>query len=211
MKLILFFFLFIYTFFAFSQIDVKKVETLCFEYHNVERVKNSLPERIYSKTCENSANLQTTYLLKNYVKGQSLHDQTIYTNGKIYKSEEDRYNLYNKDSVTYQNSKNKTNLFTYQGEIALSGKDIEMVLDSNINETLSKNIISWFMQSKGHRYCMLNESYYERSQRGFFSVKINVKSVTETRIIFDLYCVAVFDYSIAYHIYDYTNKKWVQN
>ena len=211
MKSLLLFFFFIYAFFAFSQIDVKKVESLCFEFHNQERSKVSAPIREYSKTCENSANLQTSYLLKNFIEGQSLHDQLVNTNGKIYKKQEDRYDLFNKDSVKYPDNQKKTSLYRYDGEIALSVRNLEMKLDSNTNEELAKNIISWFKQSRGHNFTMLYKSGVNYIYRGAFSVKVNIKSTDNGYVTFDLYCVAVFDCSINLDLYDYKNKKWVQN
>ena len=210
MKSLLFFFFFIYAFFAFSQIDVKKVESLCFEFHNQERTKLSKPNREYSKTCENSANLQTSYLLKNFIEGQSLHDQLVKTNEKIYKTQEDRYNLFNKDSVKYPDSQKKTSLYRYDGEIALSARNLEMKLDSNTNEELAKNIIDWFKQSRGHNFTMLFKSSGNYTYRGAFSVKVNIKNTNNGYVTFDLYCVAVFDCSISLDLYDYKNKKWVQ-
>ena len=101
MNYLFFTFFFLLGFGVYSQIDTKKIESLCFDYHNVERKLVSATPREYSSTCQKAADLQTQYLVKNFKDGNSLHDQLVYTNGKIYKTEQDRYDLFNKDSVKF--------------------------------------------------------------------------------------------------------------
>jgi hypothetical protein len=107
MKSLIFTFFFLLGFGVYSQIDIKKIESLCFYYHNTERKNVSATPREYSSTCQKAADLQTQYLVKNYKDGGNLHNQFIYINGKIYKTEEDRYNLFNKDSVKFPDSNKK--------------------------------------------------------------------------------------------------------
>ena len=196
---------------VFSQIDTKKIESLCFDYHNVERKSVSAILRGYSLTCQKSADLQTEYLVKNHKDGNGLHDQLVYTNGKIYKTEQDRYNLFNKDSVKYVGSNKKASLFYYDGEIALKISGVTLKVDSTNNNYLAKEIIKWFKYSRGHYHTMTLNPFYDDMVKGAFSVKLNIKSTANGYVTFDLYCVAVFENSMSSDIYDYKNKKWVNN
>lgn len=193
-----------------SQVDSKLIESLCFDYHNDERKLVSATPREYSNTCQKTADLQTDYLVKNFKDGNSLHDQLVYTNGKIYKTEEDRYNLFNKDSVKFPNSNKKTSLFYHFGEIALKISGVTLKVDSTNNEYLAKEIIKWFKYSRGHYYTLKYEPYDVNVERGAFSVKIKIHEQKDGYIKFDLYCVAVFETSMEKSIgYDYKLKKWV--
>ncbi len=209
MKSLFFLFFFVFSFLTYSQIDVKKIESLCFDYHNLEREKVSATSRLYSSTCQKAADLQTDYLVKNYKDGNSLHDQLVYTNGKIYKNSEDRYNLFNKDSVKFTNSLKKTSLFNYEDEIALKISGVTLKIDSTNNEYLAKEIIKWFKYSKGHYFSMTYQSFDPKILNGAFSVKLKIYEQKDGYIKFDLFCVAVFEKSISKNIYDYENKKWV--
>lgn len=207
----LFFTLFILLGFSVtSQIDTKKIESLCFDYHNVERKLVSATPREYSSTCQKAADLQNDYLVKNFKDGNSLHDQLIYTNGKIYKTEEDRYNLFNKDSVKFSDSNKKTSLFNHYGEIALKISGVTLKIDSTNNEYLAKEIIKWFKHSRGHYHTLKYEPYDVNVERGSFSVKLKIDEQKDGFIKFDLYCVAVFETSMEKSLgFDYKLKKWV--
>ncbi len=210
MNYLFFTFFFLLGFGAYSQIDTKKIESLCFDYHNVERKLVSATPREYSSTCQKAADLQTQYLVKNFKDGNSLHDQLVYTNGKIYKTEQDRYDLFNKDSVKFSDSNKKTSLFDYHGEIALKISGVTLKVDSTNNDYLAKEIIKWFKHSRGHYYNLKYEPYDVNVERGSFSVKLKIYEQKDGYVKFDLYCVAVFETSMGKSLgYDYKLKKWV--
>ncbi len=178
---------------VFSQINIDSIAFYMYVMHNDERTKNGVSKRYLSSNCKNAAEIHLNYLMKYGFGLRHSEDKVIYGK-KVLPEPEDRYNLFNKDSVLARYADDyyvKKSAWVYNAEIATRQQ-----INFNQNEVVSNKVVAErlmqnFKNSKAH-YGSIIQNYSEYLSRGNFIV--NYTTVIENGLVqHTFYCVAIFE------------------
>jgi len=163
----------------YTNINYKLLNSLVFEYSNLERENIKVPKLIEEKTCLMASNYQSEYLKTNIVFS---HKNSKELKGIKLVNPEDRFNFFKEKTKITQ---------LYSGEI-LCRYEINLINKISY-ENLAKTVVSTWMNSLPHKVHLIKWAEYTTKEMfcGFTSSSIILSS---NRISF--YFVGVISYEI---------------
>jgi len=182
-----------------AQLNTDSIESIMIRLTRKDRDLKGASFLYTSERCKKVSKIHLDYSLKYLNKFTYSHDETIPFYGKkVLKSPSDRYNLFNKDSVSIKITEyyEKRTIWNYSGEI-MTGCYVLDINDPNINQMVAEELFQNFKNSPSHYSCMMKTPSGGNIYRGNFSIGYKKEILNGVEFIsFD--CIGVFDRSVFY-------------
>lgn len=182
-----------------SQLNTDSIEAIMIRLTRKDRDLKGSSFLYTSERCKKVSKIHLDYSLKYLNKYTYSHDETIpFYCKKVLKSPSDRYDLFNKDSVSVKITEyyEKRTIWNYSGEI-MTGCYVLDINDPNINQMVAEELFQNFKNSPTHYKSMMKTLPDGGIYRCNFSIGYTKEMLNGVEFIrFD--CIGVFDRSTFY-------------